>query len=77
MKLGDGFEHFQSLRKASFILGSELCEDRFCSLLDLVKSFSLDVWELRKVSYTTIIPVYNRPRHRLRLGSCRRRVSLL
>ena len=47
----DGFEHFQSLdsfRKASFILGSELWEDKFGSLLSLVKGFILDVWELRK-----------------------------
>ena len=52
-KLGDdGFEHFQSLdsfRKASFILGSELWEDKFGSLLRLVKGFISDVWELRKV----------------------------
>ena len=37
---GDGFEHFQSLdsfRKASSILGSELWEDKFGSLLVLVK----------------------------------------
>ena len=52
-KLGDdGFEHFQlldSFRKASFILGSELWEDKFGSLLGLVKGFILDVWELRTV----------------------------
>ena len=37
-KLGNGFEHFQSLyslRKASYILGSEVWEDEFGSLLDL------------------------------------------
>ena len=38
-----------SLRKASFILGSELWENKFGSLLGLVKGFTLDVWELRKV----------------------------
>ena len=42
-ELGDnGFEHFQSLdsfRKASFILGSELWEDKVGSLLGLVKGF--------------------------------------
>ena len=52
-KLGDdGFEHFQSLgsfRKASFIFGSELWEDKFGSLLDLVNGFIFDIWELRKV----------------------------
>ena len=31
------------------ILGSELWEDKFVSLLGLVKGFILDVWELRKV----------------------------
>ena len=40
-KLGDdGFEHFQSRdssRKASFILGSELWEDKLGSLLGIVK----------------------------------------
>ena len=38
--LGDGFEHFESLdsfQKPSFDLGSELWEDDFSSMLDLVK----------------------------------------
>ena len=50
--LGDEFEHFQALgsfEKASFVLGSELWENRYGSMLDLVKSYILDVWELRKV----------------------------
>ena len=49
--LGDGFEHFESLdsfEKASFVLGSELWEDDFSSMLDLVKDYIVDVWELRK-----------------------------
>ena len=49
--LGDRFEHFQSLdsfEKASFVLGSELWEDDFSSMLDLVKDYIVDVWELRK-----------------------------
>ena len=53
-KLGNGFEHFQSLdsfRKASFILGSEVWEDAFGSLLDLVKGFIVDVWELKMSGY--------------------------
>ena len=37
--------HFQVL----FILGSGLWEDKFVSLLGLVKVFILDVWELRTV----------------------------
>ena len=50
--LGDRFEHFESLdsfEKASFVLGSELWEDDFRSMLDLVKDYIIDVWELRKV----------------------------
>ena len=34
---------------ASFVLGSELWENKCGSMLDLVKSYILDVWELRKV----------------------------
>ena len=48
---GDRFEHFESLNsfeKASFVLGSELWEDDFSSMLDLVKDYIVDVWELRK-----------------------------
>ena len=56
-----------------FILGSELWEDKFGSLLGLAK---LDIWELRKVRlYGNNPPAYNRPSLRLRLGSCR--VSLV
>ena len=50
--LGDEFEQFQSLgsfEMASFVLGSELWENKCGSMLDLVKSYILDVWELRKV----------------------------
>ena len=35
--------------QCSLVLGSELWEDKFGSLLGLVKGFILDVWELRKV----------------------------
>ena len=37
-----------SFKKASFILGNELWEEHFESLLDLVKGYVLDVWEERK-----------------------------
>ena len=50
--LGDEFEHFQSLgsfEKASFVFGSESWENKCGSMLDLVKSYIIDVWELRKV----------------------------
>ena len=49
--LGDRFEHFEcldSFEKASFVLGSELWEDGFSSMLDLVKDYIVDIWELRK-----------------------------
>ena len=44
--------HFQALcsfEKACFVLGSELWEYKYGSMLDLVKSYILHVWELRKV----------------------------
>ena len=49
--LGDRYEQFESLdsfEKASFVLGSELWEDDFSCMLDLVKDYIVDVWELRK-----------------------------
>ena len=49
--LGDRFEHFESLdsfEKASFVLGSEVWEDIFSSMLDCVKDYIVDVWELKK-----------------------------
>ena len=49
--LGDRFEHFESLdsfEKASFAFGSELWEDDFSSMLDLVKDYIVDIRELRK-----------------------------
>ena len=41
--LGEGFQDFQSLDsqgKSSFVLGSELREENFSSLLELVKCFA-------------------------------------
>ena len=49
--LRDRFEDFESLdnfEKASFVLDSELGEDDFSSMLDLVKDYIVDVLELRK-----------------------------
>ena len=51
-KLGNGFERFDgldSLGKSSFILGSELWEEHFDSLLLLVKDYVVDIWEARKI----------------------------
>ena len=45
-ELGDRFEHFQSLEKLSYVLGSEAWEEYSSGLLSLIKDF---VWEERKV----------------------------
>ena len=50
--LGPKFSQFLSLdsvKKTSFILGSELWEENFSALLSLVKRFIVDVWEARKI----------------------------
>ena len=49
--LGNEFEHFKSCDiagKSHFILGTELCGSRYEELLHLVKSYIIDIWELRK-----------------------------
>ena len=72
--LGGEFEHFQSLgsfEKVSFVLGSELWENKCHSTLDRV-SYILDVWEL---GFMAIILALNSHSLRLRLGSVR--VSLV
>ena len=51
-KLGDRFEHFQSLDsfvKSSYILGREAWEEYSSGLLGLIKDFVLSVWKERKV----------------------------
>ena len=51
-KLRNGFEHFDaldSLGKSSFILGSELSEEHFYSLLPLVKDYVVNIREARKI----------------------------
>ena len=42
------FETMSSLDKSSFILGNELWEEHFESLLALVKAYIIDIWEERK-----------------------------
>ena len=49
--LGDRYEDFEALNsveKTSCVLGSELWEQNFKSLLRLVKEFIVNVWEVRK-----------------------------
>ena len=51
-KLGNGFKRFDaldSLGKSSFILGSELWEEHFDSLLPLVKDYVVNIWEAWKI----------------------------
>ena len=50
--LGNGFQRFDaldSLGKSSFILGSELWEENFDSLLPLVKDYFVNISEARKI----------------------------
>ena len=42
------FEAMSSLDKSSFVLGNELWEEHFESLLTLVKAYIIDIWEERK-----------------------------
>ena len=42
------FEAMSSLDKSSFVLGNELWEENFESLLALVKAYIIDIWEERK-----------------------------
>ena len=49
--LGQEFEHLKSCDiagKSHFILGTELWGSRYEELLRLVKSYIIDIWELRK-----------------------------
>ena len=49
--LGDRYSDFEALDsvgKASFVLGNELWEEHFDSLLGLVKDFIISIWEERK-----------------------------
>ena len=71
--LGGGFEHFESLdsfEKASLILGGELWKDDFGSMLDLVKDYIVDIWELHKARlYDKKISAFHSPSVRMHLGS--------
>ena len=51
-KVGNGFERFDALDSlgiSSFILGSELWDEHFDSLLTLVKDYVVDIWEAQKI----------------------------
>ena len=42
------FESLDNVEKSSYVLGSELWENKFDGLLALVKEYIVDVWEIRK-----------------------------
>ena len=44
----EDFESLQNVEKSSYVLGSELWENKFNGLLGLVKEYIVDVWEIRK-----------------------------
>ena len=67
--LGKEFEHFKRCYiagKLHFILGTELWGSRYEELLHLVKSYIIDIWELRKSklcgSGTGLLQHRSRPR---------------
>ena len=69
--LGDEFEHFQSLgcfEKECCMLGSESWENKSGSMIDLVKSYVLDVWELRKVRLYGDNPSVQQSQYRIAPG---------
>ena len=48
--LGEAFKDFEAnIERASFGLGCELWMENFDSMLDLVKEYIIDLWEVRKV----------------------------
>ena len=58
------FEAMSSLDKSSFVLGNELWEEHFESLLALVKVYIIDIWE-------AMLNVLNNPVLTLQLGILR------
>ena len=44
----EDFESLENVEKSSYVLGSELWENKFDGLLALVKEYIVDVWEIRK-----------------------------
>ena len=54
--------------QCSLVLGSELWEDKFGSLLGLVKGLILDVWELRRVRLYGDIPSVQKTQFQIASG---------
>ena len=77
------FEAMSSLDKSSFVLGNELWEEHFESLLALVKAYVIDIWEERKSKLYGDVECAQQPRPGKLLGlmgrivkGCVREVSL-
>ena len=51
------FDALDSLGKSSFILGSELWDEHFDSLLNLVKDYVVNIWECGKLNYNNIMVI--------------------
>ena len=62
------FETMSSLDKSLFVLGNELWEEHFESLLALVKAYIIDVWEERKSKLYGDVSVLNNPVLTFQLG---------
>ena len=62
------FEAMSSLDKSSFVLGNELWEEHFESLLALVKAYIIDIWGNENLSYMVMLSVLNNPVLTLQLG---------
>ena len=62
------FEAMSSLDKSSFVLGNELWEEHFESLLALVKAYIIDIWRNENLSYMVMLSVLNNPVLTLQLG---------
>ena len=45
----EDFESLENVEKSSYVLGSELWENKFDGLLALVKEYIVDVWEIQKL----------------------------
>ena len=58
------FEAMSSLDKSSFVLGNELWEEHFESLLALVKAYIIDIWEERKSKLYGDVECAQQPRYR-------------
>ena len=48
MSIYEDFESLDKVEKSSYMLGSELWESKFDGLLNLVKEYIIDMWEIQK-----------------------------